>query len=238
MRVSDRDASERFLRTALAPLGLGPTADDGEFLQFTDLSIAPARDDRPPTTGLHVGLVAPSRQAIDAFWQAGVDAGYVSDGEPGPRPQYSPGYYGAFLLDPDGNSIEAAMHEGLRVPPGTVDHLWIRVADARASEAFYTQVAPVIGLSLRASEPLLVRFRGRGGGSVTFIEGEPRTTGVHFAVAAPTRGAVDAFHAAAVAAGATDNGAPGLRPEYAETYYGAFVLDPDGHNIEAVDFPR
>src|SRR5688572_19921589 len=68
MRVSDRDASEQFLRTVLAPLGLGPTADDGEFLQFTDLSIAPARGDRPLTTGLHVGVVAPGREAVDAFW--------------------------------------------------------------------------------------------------------------------------------------------------------------------------
>ena len=239
LRVSDRDASERFLRTVLAPLGLSPTADDGEFLQFTDLSIAPARDDRPPTTGLHVGLVAPSQDAVDAFWQAGIDAGYASDGEPGPRPQYSPNYYGGFLLDPDGNSIEAARHEGLRTGPGYVDHLWLRVADARASEAFYAELAPICGFTLRASEPSLVRFRGRHGGSVTFIEGEPRSTGVHLAFPAPDRATVDAFHAAALATGAPDNGAPGLRPEYDETYYGAFALDPDGTNVEAVVYqPR
>lgn len=234
MRVSDRDASERFLRTVLAPLGLAPTADDGEFLQFADLSIAPARADRPPTKGLHVGLVAPTHAAIDAFWQAGVDAGYVSDGEPGPRAQYSPGYYGAFLLDPDGNSIEAARHEGLRSGPGVVDHLWLRVASARASEAFYEQLAPVCGFALRASEPGLVRFRGRHGGSVTFVEGEPRTTGVHFAFPVPGQETVDAFHAAALAVGGIDHGRPGLRPEYHEDYYGAFVLDPDGVNVEAV----
>ncbi len=235
MRVSDRGASERFLRTVLAPLGQAPTADDGEFLQFADLSIAPARGDRPPTKGLHVGLVAPSNDAIDAFWQAGVDAGYASDGEPGPRPQYSPGYYGAFLLDPDGNSIEAARHEGLRRGHGIVDHLWLRVADARTSEAFYAKLAPICGFTLRASEPGLVRFRGSRGGSVTFVEGAPRTSGVHFALPVQGRAAVDAFHAAALESGAADHGRPGLRPEYHDDYYGAFVLDPDGANLEAVD---
>ena len=57
---------------------------------------------------------------------------------------------------------------------------------------------------------------------------------VHIAFAADRREQVDAFHAAALAAGARDNGAPGLRPEYSSRYYGAFVFDPDGHNVEAV----
>jgi predicted lactoylglutathione lyase len=57
---------------------------------------------------------------------------------------------------------------------------------------------------------------------------------MHVAVAAKSRSAVDAFYRAAIAAGAKDNGAPGLRPQYHANYYGAFVLDPDGHNIEAV----
>ncbi len=59
-------------------------------------------------------------------------------------------------------------------------------------------------------------------------------TGTHVAFAAPDRATVDAFHAAALAAGGRDNGAPGLRPHYHPDYYGAFVLDPDGHNVEAV----
>ncbi|MEO0767349.1 MAG: VOC family protein, partial [Pseudomonadota bacterium] len=64
---------------------------------------------------------------------------------------------------------------------------------------------------------------------------ERATTGMlHIALQASNRAAVDAFHAAALAAGGTDNGAPGLRPHYHADYYGAFVLDPDGHNIEAV----
>lgn len=234
MRVSDRDASERFLRTALAPLGIQPTGGDDEYLQFRDLSIAPARDDRPLTTGLHVGLLAPTPEAVDAFWKAGTAAGYESDGEPGPRPEYTPDYYGAFLLDPDGNSIEAMLHGNVRQSPGIVDHLWVRVADAAASADFYAALAPAGGFSLVAREADRVRFRGARGGSVTFIEGQPRTSAFHFAVPAPHRDAVDAFHRAALAAGGRDNGAPGLRPEYHAEYYGAFALDPDGHNVEAV----
>ncbi len=60
------------------------------------------------------------------------------------------------------------------------------------------------------------------------------TTGTHVAFAATDRRTVDAFHRAALAAGGTDNGAPGVRPQYHPDYYGAFVLDPDGHNVEAV----
>lgn len=234
MRVSDRDASERFLRTVLAPLGIAATGGDDEYLQFRDLSIAPARADRPLTTGLHVGLIAPTRDAVDAFWRAGTAAGYESDGEPGPRPEYSSDYYGAFLLDPDGNSVEAMLHGNVRQSPGIVDHLWVRVADAAASADFYAAWSAAGGFSLVARESDRVRFRGVRGGSITFVEGHPRTSSFHFAVSAPDQATVEAFHRAALAAGGIDNGGPGPRPEYAANYYGAFALDPDGHNVEAV----
>ena len=60
------------------------------------------------TRRLHIGFAAPSREHVDAFWRAGTEAGYQDDGAPGPRPQYHADYYGAFLLDPDGNSAEAS----------------------------------------------------------------------------------------------------------------------------------
>ena len=66
------------------------------------------------------------------------------------------------------------------------------------------------------------------------VEADPVMGKLHVALEAKTRADVDAFYAAAMSAGGRDNGPPGLRPEYDETYYGAFVLDPDGHNIEAV----
>ncbi len=88
------------------------------------------------TRGLHVGFRARDRAQVDAFWQAGVDAGYRDEGAPGPRTQYGPTYYGGFLLDPDGNSVEAV--HGDRedaVPDGRVDHLWLRVRDPQASRS-------------------------------------------------------------------------------------------------------
>jgi catechol 2,3-dioxygenase-like lactoylglutathione lyase family enzyme len=83
-------------------------------------------------------------------------------------------------------------------------------------------------------EPGLVRFRGDDA-SFTFVDdGTEPTERVHVAFAAPDEESVDRFHAAAIAAGYRDNGGPGERPQYHPGYYAAFVLDPDGHNIEAV----
>jgi catechol 2,3-dioxygenase-like lactoylglutathione lyase family enzyme len=76
---------------------------------------------------------------------------------------------------------------------------------------------------------------GRGGKPQLWLShGEPPASPLHIAFAARNRAEVDAFHAAALAAGGKDNGAPGLRPHYHPNYYGAFAIDPDGHNIEAV----
>src|SRR5437868_13850694 len=134
--VTDREASVPVYTAILATLAIEPTASD----EFGDFSIAPASDRRPATHGLHIGFRAPSRAAIDAFWQAGTDAGWRSDGEPGPRPQYVEDYYGGFLLDPDRNSIEAVHYETMR-ELGEIDHLWIRVADVPAATHFYELAA-------------------------------------------------------------------------------------------------
>ena len=75
-------------------------------------------------------------------------------------------------------------------------------------------------------------------GSISYVAGEPVTEHVHLAFGVDTNEAVDAFHRAAIAAGYTDNGAPGERAAYHPGYYGAFVLDPDGHNIEVVNHNR
>jgi catechol 2,3-dioxygenase-like lactoylglutathione lyase family enzyme len=118
-----------------------------------------------------------------------------------------------------------------------IDHLVIGVSDLETSRRFYAQ----------ALEPLGFREIGssdEGQSGVSFGPGdlddfsisekyEPGGQ-IHIAFAADTKEQVDAFHTAALAAGGTDNGAPGPRPEYSQGYYGAFVLDPDGHNVEAV----
>jgi catechol 2,3-dioxygenase-like lactoylglutathione lyase family enzyme len=167
-----------------------------------------------------------------------VDAGYTEDGAPGPRPVYGHDYVGAFLRDPDGNSIEAMTHEAERAP-AQIDHLWIRVADAARSAAFYEAVAPHTGFARAHDEPGLTRFRGAGATFTVLEDAEaPRTEHVHLAFPASDHATVDAFHAAGLAAGGRDHGAPGERPEYHDGYYGAFLLDPDGHNAEAVDHGR
>ena len=126
-----------------------------------------------------------------------------------------------------------------------IDHLGISVRDYDRSRAFYLAVLAPLGAAVIIEVPANVtgdgsRHAGFGrDGKPTFWIGERADAkvthdGLHVAFVADTRAAVDAFHAAAIAAGATDNGAPGIRPHYHPNYYGAFVIDPDGHNVEAV----
>jgi catechol 2,3-dioxygenase-like lactoylglutathione lyase family enzyme len=116
-----------------------------------------------------------------------------------------------------------------------LDHVSIGVSDIERSRAFYDHALKPLGIErLYAEGP---NASGYGLGKKAFfwigLRKDVRT-GSHIAFAAETRAAVDAFHAAALLAGGEDHGAPGLRPRYHLHYYGAFVLDPDGHNIEAV----
>ncbi|HEX3538218.1 MAG TPA: VOC family protein [Stellaceae bacterium] len=116
-----------------------------------------------------------------------------------------------------------------------LDHVTIGVTDLVQSKAFYDRALEPLGIvRLYADGP---DFAGYGIGRKAFFwigRREQVATGAHIAFTAADRGAVGAFHAAALAAGGRDNGPPGLRPQYHPNYYGAFVLDPDGHNIEAV----
>ena len=122
-----------------------------------------------------------------------------------------------------------------------LDHVGIPVSDFARSLAFYQAVFAPLGYSLlmevtpeMTGDGSCAAGFGRNGKPDFWIGSSDRQARAHVAFAAADRAAVRAFHEAAIAAGATDNGAPGLRPHYHEHYYGAFVLDPDGHNIEAV----
>jgi catechol 2,3-dioxygenase-like lactoylglutathione lyase family enzyme len=128
---------------------------------------------------------------------------------------------------------------------GDIDHVDIRVADVERSRAFYTAALAPLGWTPRpaATDPAGGEEIGFGGGQGTqFAIHSPApplgqdtvTTGAHIAFLADDRESVDAFHAAALANGGRDIGAPGPRSVYSPGYYGAFVLDPDGNNIEAV----
>jgi catechol 2,3-dioxygenase-like lactoylglutathione lyase family enzyme len=233
LRVSDREESERFYATVLRTIAIEQTYSGDDLAEWNDFSLAQADEEHPPTRRLHIAFAAPSRELVDEFWRVGTGAGYRDDGAPGPRPQYSPDYYGAFLLDPDGNSAEAVHHS---VEREGIDHLWIGVADVEASKRFYETIAPFGGFELRRERAGFAHFRGRGG-SFSVVEREPAEH-VHVAFAASGNETVDAFHRAAVEAGYRDNGAPGERAVYHPGYYGAYVLDPDGNNVEVVNHNR
>ena len=233
IRASDRGASRAFYETVLAPLERELTNSSEHFDEWNDFGIAQANGERPVTRGLHLAFAARSRDEVDAFWRAGSTAGYTSDGEPGVRAQYHRDYYGSFLLDPDGNSVEAVYHGVPRTGENYVDHLWIRVADLDASKRFYAAICPSLGLRIEGERA--ERFHvARGDRSFALVRGGAPSEHVHIAFPASGADPVTSFHRAALAAGAHDNGRPGERG-YHPGYYAAFVLDPDGNNIEAVD---
>ena len=237
--VADLAASEHFYRTVLAVLGTEPSYADAELVEWEDFDIGVPDREHPVARGLHVGFRAPSREAVDAFWQAGIDAGGRDDGPPGLRATYRPDYYGGFLLDPDGNSVEAVHAERERpAPDGRIDHLWLRVGDLAAARRFYTTIAPYAGLQVGIDQSDHVQMIGPDFGFSLIADGRPRTEHLHLAFAAGDDATVQAFHAAALAAGYEDHGGPGERPQYHPGYYGAFVLDPDGHNVEVVNHHR
>lgn len=201
-------------------LGVGKTSDGDLGPEWGDWSLTAASEGKPVTRRLHVGFPAASRDKVDEFWRVGLDAGYRSDGEPGPRPEYGDDYYGGFLLDPDGNSAEAVHYAERLRDDGTVDHLWIRVRDVAASKRFYELVAPFSGFEQRFESPERAMFAG-GTASFSVVAGSP-TENVHLAFPANDNATVP----------------PGERPIYRPGYYGAYVLDPDGNSVEIVNHNR
>jgi catechol 2,3-dioxygenase-like lactoylglutathione lyase family enzyme len=116
-----------------------------------------------------------------------------------------------------------------------LDHISIGVSDVEQSKRFYDLALLPLGIERLYAEGDTAAGYGIKPKAFFWIgQRNARQTSVHIAFAAPDRATVDRFYQAALAAGARDNGPPGLRPHYHPNYYGAFVLDPDGHNIEAV----
>ena len=120
-----------------------------------------------------------------------------------------------------------------------LDRVTLGVTDLDRARAFYDRALTPLGIERLYADG--ENYSGYGVRPKAFFwigRRADAVTGTHVAFAAPDRATVDAFYEAAIAAGGRDNGAPGLRPQYAPTYYGAFVLDPDGHNIEAVCYAQ
>jgi catechol 2,3-dioxygenase-like lactoylglutathione lyase family enzyme len=225
--VSDLPASAAFYSTVLGRERLG------------EFAVAATDAQHPVTRHLHLAFAASSQEDVDAFWRRGVEAGYTSDGEPGPRPQYTPDYYGGFLLDPDGNSVEAVHRPGPTESGPRIDHLWLGVADLSASRRFYEAIAPVLDLRVgNGDQPGYVVVARNHRHLALVADGRPPTENVHLAFPVLTDAEVEEFHRIALAAGYRANGGAGERPEHHAGYVGAFVLDPDGNNVEAVNHNR
>jgi catechol 2,3-dioxygenase-like lactoylglutathione lyase family enzyme len=117
----------------------------------------------------------------------------------------------------------------------SIDHLGINVTDFEKAKAFYAAALKPLGINAMADYGVTIGM----GGEYPFLWISAGAPGhVHLAFRADSRAAVDAFYEAAITAGGTDNGKPGLRTEYSADYYGAYVLDADGHNIEAVTYGK
>lgn len=121
-----------------------------------------------------------------------------------------------------------------------LDHVGIVVGDYATSLAFYQKALAPLGITIAKELPAeIIGVHGAGFGvdgkpDFWITEGKKMAQPIHIAFAAASRDLVDAFYAAAMAAGGTDNGPPGIRAHYHPDYYGAFVRDPEGHNVEAV----
>ena len=115
-----------------------------------------------------------------------------------------------------------------------LDHVIINVSDYDAARAFYSHALAPLGLEVVIEGDSMCGFGEGGKPELWVAERDEPSAPVHVAVRSPDHATVDAFHRAALDAGGRDHGAPGPRPQYHQGYYGAFVLDPDGNNIEAV----
>jgi len=115
-----------------------------------------------------------------------------------------------------------------------IDHTGVNVSDVAKSKAFYRGALAPLGYEVVMDGDGYAGFGVARKPDFWIGQGKPNVPPIHVAFRAETRAQVDAFHKAALASGGRDNGAPGPRPHYHANYYGAFVLDPDGHNIEAV----
>jgi len=114
------------------------------------------------------------------------------------------------------------------------DHVVFGVSDYAASKAFFLKALEPIGMAIVSEGPLGIELSADGQSSLCLFPTDEKPAHLHLAFVAGNRQQVEAFHRAALAAGGQDNGAPGLRPNYSGKYYAAFVIGPDGHNIEVV----
>ena len=236
LRVSDLAAGSIPFAAVLDQLEIEQTARTPSFSVWGNFALTEADEAHPIALRVHVAFIAPTPNHVDRFWRAGVDAGFADDGAAGPRRVYADDYYAAFLKDAAGNSFEAVHRDGER-PNGVIDHVAIRVSNVETSTAFYSTIADAAGLTIRRQSPDSAAFDvGASDGSLLLFAGDP-TQNIHIAFSGEDDD-IRRFHADATVAGYRSNGEPGERPQYHAGYYAAYVLDPDGNNIEVVNHHR
>jgi catechol 2,3-dioxygenase-like lactoylglutathione lyase family enzyme len=236
IRVPDLAVASSAFTAVLDALKIKQTSSTPSFSVWGNFALTQTDEEHPIARRLHVAFIAPSTAHVDRFARAGIDAGFADDGAAGPRPNYAEDYYAAFLKERAGNTFEAVHREGKR-PRGNIDHVAIRVSDVAASTSFYSTIGPAAGLTIRRQAADRAAFSvGASDGFFSVIAGEP-TQNVHVAFSGNDDD-VRGFHADATAAEYRSNGEPGERPRYHAGYYAAFVLDPDGNNIEVVNHNR
>jgi catechol 2,3-dioxygenase-like lactoylglutathione lyase family enzyme len=236
LRVADLAAATRAFAPVLDALELTQTASTPSFSVWGNFALTETDDEHPVAQRVHIAFIAPTPAHVERFGRAGIAAGFADNGPAGPRPNYADDYHAAFLKDRAGNNFEAVHRDGTR-PSGNIDHVAIRVDDVRASAAFYSTIGAAAGLTIRRQTADRASFSvGASDGVFSIIAGEP-TRAIHVAFSGSDDD-VRRFHADATAAGHRSNGEPGERPRYHAGYYSAYVLDPDGNNIEVVDHHR
>jgi catechol 2,3-dioxygenase-like lactoylglutathione lyase family enzyme len=236
LRVPDLAAATVAFGAVLDELEFTPTVRTPAFSVWGNFALTETDEQHPIARRVHVAFIAPTPDRVDQFARAGVQAGFTEDGPPGPRVNYADGYYMAHLNDDAGNSFEAVHHDDDR-PTGNIDHVAIRVENVDASASFYSTIGPAAGLTLRSQAPDVAVFVvGGSDGLLSVTTGEP-TEDIHIAFSGEDDD-VRRFHSDAISAGYRSNGEPGERPRYHEGYYSAYVLDPDGNNIEVVNHHR
>jgi catechol 2,3-dioxygenase-like lactoylglutathione lyase family enzyme len=236
LRVADLAAATPAFTAVLDELGIEQTTNAPNLSVWGNFALTRTDQEHPVARRVHVAFIAPTPAHVERFGRAGINAGFAEDGPAGPRHQYADDYYAAFLKDPAGNSFEAVHREGER-PTGNIDHVAIRVNDVEASTAFYSTIRAAAGLTLRRQAADRTTFSvGASDGAFLVIAGEP-TKDIHIAFSGDDDD-VRRFHADAIAAGYRSNGEPGERLRYHDGYYAAFVIDPDGNNIEVVNHHR
>jgi catechol 2,3-dioxygenase-like lactoylglutathione lyase family enzyme len=236
LRVADLAAATPAFAAALDQLNIEQTTSTPSLSVWGNFALTQTDEQHPIAQRVHVAFVAPTPAYVERFGRAGVDAGLTDNGPVMPRPDFADEYYTETLKDGAGNTFEAVYHDGDR-PRGNIDQVAIRVNDVESSAAFYSTIGPAAGLTIRhQTNDRAVFAVGASGGSLLVIGGEP-SRDIHIAFSGQDDD-VRRFHADATAAGYRSNGEPGERPRYHDGYYAAYVLDPDGNNIEVVDHHR